>query len=397
MKKHTQIITFLAFLILGCQESNSIAMNTPTTQPIPTISQPSTISESCPEEKSTPLDSLSLSGKLVVYSKKKNGLLDLEQNIFIELPETAIVSPDGQKVAQFDEEKKGIVISDLEGTPLIFFEKKAKWTEANQILYGTVLDFDPEYVWFDWWDNNSLFIRTLPVGSLLLLNTNNGVVTEITFPYSNEVYGIGFIGDIRDYFVSFSPDLDKVVYASTQSHLVLRNNSIYNDGTWRTVTWVGFSSAYANPVWSPDGATFAVVMEKEQNIQNLFQVYADFAVGEKQLTDLSEYFNHPFKIWVNQISWSPGGDKIAFIAGVTPKEGGETLNRLLVLDLGSETIDDYCNPDPDTPYTSGFGFAWSPDGKYIATDTKIVDLNFRVVYKVPNVYIAGWVGVGKTQ
>ena len=397
MKKHIQIITFLVFLIVGCQESNNTNINTPTIQPVPTISQLSITSESCLEEKSNPLDSLSLPGKLVVYSKKKDGLLDLEQNIFVELPETANVSPDGQKVAKFDEEKKGIVISDLKDNTLVFFEKKAKWTEANQILYDSVLDFDPEYVWFDWWDNNSLFIRTLPVGSLLLLNTNNGVVTEITFPYSNEVYGIGFIGDTRDYFVSFSPDLDKVVYASTQSHLVLRNNSIYNDGTWRTITWAGFSSAYANPIWHPDGATYAVVMEVEQNIQNLFQVYADFAVGEKQLTDLSEYFNYPFKIWVNQISWSPNGEKVAFIAGVTPNEGGETLNRLLVLDLASGTIDDYCNPDPDTPYTSGFGFAWSPDGKYIATDTTIVDLNSRVVYKIPDIYIADWVGEGKTQ
>lgn len=80
-------------------------------------------------------------GKLVIYSKKKDGLLDLVQNIFIELPETAKVSPDGQKVAQFDKEKKGIVISDLEGDPFIFFEKKEEWTEANEILYGNVLDF----------------------------------------------------------------------------------------------------------------------------------------------------------------------------------------------------------------------------------------------------------------
>ncbi|HRJ57120.1 MAG TPA: hypothetical protein PLV64_12600 [Anaerolineales bacterium] len=397
MKKHAQIITFIFLLILGCQESNSIGKNTPTTQPVPTISQPSFNPEGCLEEKRTPLDSLSLSGKLVVYTKNKDGLFDLEQNIFIELPETAKVSPDGQKVAQFDEEKKGIVISDLEGVPLIFFEKKEEWTEANEILYGTVLDFNPDYVRFDWWDNDSLFIRTLPIGSLLMLNTDNGEVREINFPYSNEVWARSGLNDIRGYYVNFSPNLDKVVYASTNTHLVLRNNSAYTDGAWRTVTWVGYSFAYSNPMWSPDGATFAVVMGVDRNINDLFQVYADFAVGERQLTDLNKLFDNPYSTWISQISWSPNGEKIAFIAGVTPNEGGETLNRLLVLDLASGTIDDYCNPDPDSPYNSGFGFTWSPDGKYIATDTAIVDLNSRVVYKIPDVYIVDWVGEGKTQ
>jgi hypothetical protein len=319
------------------------------------------------------------------------------QNIFIELPETAKVSPDGQKVAQFDKEKKGIVISDLEGDPFIFFEKKEEWTEANEILYGNVLDFNPDYVSFGWWDSNSLFIRTLPVGSLLLLNIDNGEVREITFPYSNEVWARSGLNDSRGYYVNFSPDLDKAVYASTKHHLVLRNNSVYNDGAWRTVTWVGYSFALDNPKWSPDGSTFVVVMGMDRNTNDLFQVQADFAVGEKRLTDLNKLFNTPYQIWVNQISWSPSGEKIAFIAGITPNEGGETLNRLLVLDLASGIIEDYCNPGPDNPYSSGFGFSWSPDGKYIATDTTIVDLNSRVVYKIPDVYIADWVGEGKTQ
>lgn len=400
MKNHTRLIIFLTLLIVGCREINNTVTHTPTTQPAPTIPQSSIISDSCLENRNEPLGSLHLPGKLVVYTKKKYGLLDLEQNIFIELPETANVSPDGKKVAQFDEEKKGIVISDLEGAPLIFFEKKEEWTEANQILFGTALDFDPDYVRFDWWDNDSLFIRTLPVGSLLLLNMNNGEAREIIFPYSDEVYGFGFIGDIRDHFVSFSPNIDKVIYASTKSHLVLRNNLFYGDGRWRTIIWVGFSFTYSIPIWSPDSSTFVLAMNTDtrENIDDLYQVDSEFGAGERQLTNLGNLFNHPYQIWISQFDWAPNGEKIALIARVTPNEGDESLSRLLVLDVETGSVEDYCNPDPDNPYsTDGFSFTWSPDGKYIATDTMIVDLESRQAYKIPDVYIVDWVGEGRIQ
>lgn len=398
MMKNT-ILIFLTMFIAGCQVINKNAgeKNVMPTVQIPTLSQPLAISESCLEDGGNALGSVPLTGKLVVYKNKKYGLFNMEQNTFISLPESVNISPDGQKTAQFDEAKNGIVVSDLEGNPLTFFPKDDQWTEANQTLYGNVLDYDPNYVWFDWWDNNYLFIRSLPIGSQLMLNIETSKIQEIEFPYSNEVWSLGGFADIRDYYVGFSPDFDKVVYASTMSHLVLRNNSIYNDGTWRTVTWVGFSSAYDNPSWSPDGSTFAVVMETEQNIQNLFQVYAEFAVGQKQLTDLSKLFNNPYHVWISQMAWSPDGEKIAFVAGVTSKEGDKTLDRLLVLDMASGTLEDYCNPDPDNPYSSSFGFSWSPNGEYIAIDTTIVDLGSRRVYKIPDVYIVNWVGEGKTR
>jgi hypothetical protein len=86
------------------------------------------------------------------------------------------------------------------------------------------------------------------------------------------------------------------------------------------------------------------------------------------------------------------------IARVTPNEGDENLSRLLVLDVETGNIEDYCNPDPDTPYSSdSFSFIWSPDGKYIATDTTIVDLASRIAYKFPDLYIVDWVGEGKNR
>lgn len=398
MKKLTLI--FIAVLIVSCQMINNNVdhNNTPIVQQSPTVSQFSIISESCLQEGGDSLDSSNLAGELVLYKEKKYGLLKLDQNIFFELPETAYISPNGQKIAQYDEARNGIAVSDLDGNPLKFFQKTTKWTEANKTLYGHSLGFDPDHVWFDWWDNNSLFIRIMPIGSQLLLNTNNGDVKEIIFPYSEEVWTLGGSADIRDYFVSFSPDFDKVVYASSQFFLVLRNNSIYSDGTWRTVAWVGYSPTYNNPRWSSDGTKLLFVREsREGGIYDLYGIDAGAPLGERQLTDLGNLFDSPFAAWFGQYSWSSDGTRIAMVAHITPNEGGETFYHLLVLDLASGTIDDYCNPDPDSPYSSGFGFTWSPDGKYIATDTTIVDLNSRVVYKFPDVYIVDWVGEGKTQ
>jgi Tol biopolymer transport system component len=236
-----------------------------------------------------------------------------------------------------------------------------------------------------------------------MLNINTGETHEIEFPYSSNVWAFGGSIDIRDNYVSFSPDLEKVIYASTMSHLVLRNNSVYGDGKWRTITWVGFSFTYSNPSWSPDSSTFIFVMDTNENIQgmpinNLFQVSADFGVGEKQLTDLGSMFNNPYQIRISQFDWSPDGEKIALIARVTPNEGDESLSRLLVLDVETGEIEDYCNPDPENPYsTNSFSFTWSPDSKYIATDTVIVDLASRIAYKIPDVYIVDWVGEGKSR
>jgi Tol biopolymer transport system component len=389
--KITKNISLIFFVfVVSCNKSNSRDDPVELT-PTPAVFS---IENTCVEFSKIVPENLELTGKLIVYNQHEKSLLNLADNTY--LPFAGDVSPSGDKIAVY-EYGKWLQITDLSNNVLITFPWNPRWIEANKILFGDLAE--PDRLFYGWHDNYSIGISALPVGSLFILNTATSESREVTFPYSNEVYGIGFVGNIRDYFVSFSPDFDKVVYASTGSHLVLRNNSIHSDGTWRTVTWTGFSPTNSNPRWSPDGTTFVFVKEIKENTQSLFQVYADFTVGEAELIDLNNLFNSPYRASIGQFDWSPDGTKIALVAHVAQTEGGESFSRLLVLDIATGNIEDYCNPDPETPFSSSgsFSFTWSPDGKFIATDTTIVELESRIAYKIPDIYIVDWVGESQNR
>lgn len=399
--KFPAILLFLQIVVVSCSANN---LATETLPPVavtpPVVVTPSLeaveLENTCLEFSEFTPDRTNLPGKLILYKQHERFLYTLADNTYLRTE--GDVSPDGKKIA-IHEYGRWIRVTDLSNNVLTTFPWNPRWTEANEILFGSLAESDS--LFYGWRDNNTIDIPALPIGSLFILNILTGEVKEITFPYSDELYGVGFIRDIRDYFVSFSPDLDKVIYASTKSHLVLRNNNnIYGDGRWRTIIWVGFSFTYSIPIWSPDSSTFVLAMNTDtrENIDDLYQVDSEFGAGERQLTNLGNLFNHPYQIWISQFDWAPNGEKIALIARVTPNEGDESLSRLLVLDVETESVEDYCNPDPDNPYsTDGFSFTWSPDGKYIATDTMIVDLESRQAYKIPDVYIVDWVGEGRTQ
>lgn len=389
--KFLATLLFFQIIVISCSANNLV---TETLPPVTATSslEAVTLENTCLEFSEFIPDNSKLLGKLIVYKQREKFLLTLADNTYLQF--AGEISPDGDKIAIY-EHGKWLQITDLANNVLSTFQWNPRWTEANETLFGSLAESDR--LFYGWHDNDMLVMPALPVGSLFILNTLTNETREITFPYSDEVYGIGFIGDIRDYFVSFSPDLDKVVYASTKSHLVLRNNRAHGDGRWRTITWVGFSFTHSNPNWSPDGSTFILVMnaDTQENIEDLFQVDSEFAAGERKLTDLGSLFNNPYQIWISQFDWSPDGEKIALTVRVTPNEGDESLSRLLVLDVSTEAIEDYCNPE--NPYsTNSFSFTWSPDGKYIATDTTIVDLENRKAYKIPDVLIVDWVGEGKS-
>lgn len=386
------LLLFFVFII-GCDSVKQTGTAVTQTDIPPTSTQTFGITDICLEEKEVDLENLELNGNILVYQDKVYKIFDTDEKSFIDISESAHVSPDGEKIAQYDDEKKGIKITTLTGSLITFFPQNNQWLEANSVLYDNT-----NTIQFGWWDDNFLYIRSLPVGSQLMLSIDTGEVQEIEFPYSNEVWAFGGAIDIRDNYVSFSPDFDKVVYASTGNHLVLRNNSIYSDGTWRTVVWTGYLPIYSNPNWSPDGSKLIYVSKGKENGEDLYGIDTNAPLGERKLTDLNTLFNNPHQIWINQFDWSPNGEKIALTVRVTPNEGDESLSRLLVLEVKTGNIDDYCNPEPENPYsTNSFSFTWSPDGKYIATNDTIVDLASRIAYKFPDLYIVDWVGKGKSH
>lgn len=390
MKKSIIMWLFFIFIVGACTSESVLPINTPTVDVVKIsteTAQPFELSETCIEIK-TNLEGVSLSNKLVAYKKGHDkGVLDIQNSSFEDF--MGEISPDGEKLAVYELGKE-IRVTDFQNNLIVSFPWNPRWTEGNTTYINRAASQD--FLYFRWWNNHKIVIPSLPVGSRFVLDIDTGEILELVFPYSNEVYGMGGFADIRNHYVSFSPDFENVVYASTMSHLVLRNNRFYGGDDWRTVVWAGFSFVYDNPSWSADSSKFVYAVEDEEIINNLYMVYSDMG-GEVVLTDMKTFYNDPYKVWISQNSWSPDGKKIAFVAHVTQKENGKDLSRLLVLDLESREIEDYCNPDPDNPNaTNDLSHAWSPDSKYIATDTTIVDLGKRQAYKVPDAYIIGWVG-----
>ncbi len=389
MKKFIRMLLGFIFFICACTPDRILSSPTPTVDAVKISTetdQPFELSETCIDIK-TNLEGVSLSSKLVAYKGDDKGVLDIQYRSFEDFD--GEISPDGEKLAVYELGKE-IRVTDFKNNLIISFPWNPRWTEGNTTyLYRSA---SQDFLYFRWWNNHKIVIPSLPVGSRFILDIDTGEISELVFPYSNEVYGVGGFTDIRNHYVSISPDFEKVIYASTMSHLVLRNDKFYGDGDWPTVVWTGISFVYDNPSWAPDSTKFVYAVADDKNVNNLYLVDSIMG-GERVLTDLETYFHNPYKIWISQNSWSPDGKKIAFVAHVTQKEDGKDLSRLLVLDLESREIEDYCNPDPDNPYsTNDFSHAWSPDSKYIATDTTIVDLGKRQAYKFPDVYIIGWVG-----
>ena len=105
-----------------------------------------------------------------------------------------------------------------------------------------------------------------------------------------------------------------------------------------TTTW-----GAVEPSWSPDGKTLAFSL-----FGSIWQV--DAAGGEaRQLTTSERYHAHPV--------WSPRGDKIAFVKGLSPRgrlpNVGGTL-ALVDIATGAES-------EVKTPFPVAGTLAWSPD------------------------------------
>ena len=85
--------------------------------------------------------------------------------------------------------------------------------------------------------------------------------------------------------------------------------------------------------------------------------------------------------WFQSPHYAPDGASILYAA--TVNAGEDTLIVADSQDNNARTV---------ATYEGAVAFAWSPDSKYISTYTTIVDLGKRQAYKIPDVYITGWVG-----
>jgi len=118
-----------------------------------------------------------------------------------------------------------------------------------------------------------------------------------------------------------------------------------------TVTW-----GATDPTWSPDGKRLAFSL-----FGSIWQVSAEGGPAE-QVTVSPGYHAHP--------AWSPAGDRIGFIRGEPPNEGGipNIEGRLVLVDLASGR-----EQDVKTLHPVAGTLAWSPDGARLACALRVPD------------------------
>jgi Tol biopolymer transport system component len=269
--------------------------------------------------------------------------------------------------------------------------------------------------WFTasrWFDDQHLLIRTTnetPPYTVELFNPFTGETRALIpdFPgISQKEVDWEFSGP-----VSYDHSLVYAVYAFWDSDKAEHEYVLYNiSSKTRLATLAGsshetayiFSGRIASrdgvsnnpPQWSPDDTSAAVISsapEKPGAIDEIFAVTKD---GEIQrLTYFANSYN---TARINNLSWSPDGNSIAFWVSLDPapyelpQNAYQNVN-LAVLDTKTLEITIYClngdnigetNGAPSTPKFLSYGVPapiWSPDGTQLVIENRYADDNSRLL------------------
>jgi Tol biopolymer transport system component len=161
--------------------------------------------------------------------------------------------------------------------------------------------------------------------------------------------------DAGGFFIRWSPDGDRILF-ETEHGLSIINA----DGSGaRSLT--RDDADYESPSWSPDGQSIVFASTPPRRSgradpnSGIYLMNAD-GTGRRRLTPPSERFDSP--------TWSPGGDRIAFVRSRLDRSKLAIYTDIFVIDA------DGTDQRRLTHGTGMFrGAVWSPDGETIAFST----------------------------
>jgi len=197
--------------------------------------------------------------------------------------------------------------------------------------------------------------------------------------FNNEIYVMDSDGsnqlnlsnsDLRESSPSWSPDGSKILFIRRDGDQL----GIYTmnaDGT-NQVRLVAetIGEDYYKPSWSPDGTKILFIAEYENNeghgVHGVFVMNAD-GTGQENLTPAYDDDDDG----MSEVIWSPDGNRIAFTAFSVSNgtamyilnSDGSNLEQVIAI------INSY-----------QFAIAWSPDGKGIMYETRLMDNNREIFY-----------------
>ncbi len=358
---------------------------TPTTSPTPTFSRPiqsppetqigfptplpnSTVIQKCLSSNDLAEASDGLTGILVLANRlpdDKPYLLNLKSNEKMDIPfsqgenklwlDYAAVSPDGSWLAFIELLKDSSFIRlHLLSNQLI--EKQSINLPEG---WGTIVT---------WLDNQRILLTTyrelpedtFPTGEMAILNpfTGSWEVLSPNLPKQISTDPMPWYYWPDNPIVFYNPSLGRAVYLSVDGFFLI------DPKTEEIITGLRTASYRSHPTWSPQGDTFAMVIDNPEYHQYHAELYQFDQEGQSvPLTNLADAFGNN-NVGIEAFQWSPDGKKIAFSYYVNDYK----LNKhIAVLDINSGQVVDYCLPSIGLPPV------WSPDSQSIAFASGIFD------------------------
>lgn len=169
--------------------------------------------------------------------------------------------------------------------------------------------------------------------------------------------------------VIYDPTLNFAVYPSHHGEAA----TLYNVSSQEVLSVLRTITAYiASPAWSPDGnfvvLAGAPVQKDEETV--LYRDTNELFLLDKlgNVTQLTHFSKQYGRGEVGEVSWSPDGKHLAMWVSV----GSDTDERLMVLDLDSRQVTNYCVTG--MKFEGGFSKQpkpfWSPDSRIILINNR---------------------------
>jgi len=170
---------------------------------------------------------------------------------------------------------------------------------------------------------------------------------------------------------SFSPDGNEIAfswYHNSESSTTTIAADLYvkQIGNEHAVRLTNHEATFLIPAWSPDGRNIAFAMIGK----NANGIYLIPALGgpERRIAEISPNSYNSYQ-WL-LLSWSSDSRRVAFAKADSPTVGtyatrGEH-HRIHLVNV--ETAEEQVLPNPSPPCVASLEPAFSPDGKYLATD-----------------------------
>ncbi len=148
---------------------------------------------------------------------------------------------------------------------------------------------------------------------------------------------------------AWSPDSSRMLFSVWSDETQMDVYVINADGSGLTALSEGLSGTTFYPLWSPDGAQVAFSLWPPE--ASVAQMYVTRSDGTER-TLLGEYFSPQGDQGWDTPAWSRDGERIAAVTG-----------GLRVFDIAGGTVRDVAEGGVNR-------FSWSPDGRFLALDTR---------------------------